>query len=129
MAVCVYVCVWERERQTDRDRQRETLTPRVTHIRETYSGTDIISFDLHHIFLRDTYFRTFVHLNPCPPSDAQNGASSLLTSCSPNQLTAWLPWHYIIFWKPSHFTSGSQFTWFISAVPCLHRWKILFWNP
>ena len=39
---------------------------------------------------------------------------------------------YIIFTMPTHFSSGSPFMWFISAVPLFilrHRYNILFRNP
>ena len=96
--------------------------------------------DLHYTFrftpyllnpCRDTYFRTFL-LRTSQPGGHRlwwpllSWVFESLRIC----LIAGLPCHYIIFWMPTHNSSGSQFTWFISAVPFfVHTWNILFWNP
>ena len=41
----------------------------------------------------------------------------------------WISRHYIIFLTPTHFSSGSQFTWFISAVSLFTLVHNVFRNP
>ena len=110
MRVCVCVC----ERETDRQTDREIRDWGVPDFIDTALGTDIqtVTYSLTGGLIQNRFFVTSPH-----PAGVYSLVALRISG------------HYIIFSTLTHFPSGSQITWFISAVPLFTRVHILFRNP
>ena len=113
--------------------------------RQTYSEPVRNCLGLHHTFrftvnlpnpCLDTYFRTFlIHASqpkghPLPAGTQKKCLVYLADHFSPDWLPDWgkKTSALYIFWMPIHFLLA-QSTWFISAVPCLHKCLTCFEVP
>ena len=114
-------CLHMRQRETERQRQKVGLLSLIVRC-DTYS-------EPYYFFLswREVLFITVSQPgggHP-PPLSADMSNRWLISESD------WLHYfcHYTIFSNPTYFLSGSQFTWFPPATPCLHCCNILLWNP